>query len=57
MANGQPANTGKAPGVDSHKMGGGVDLESVASMSDADFDALPAATKAKLRGDFYAPSM
>jgi hypothetical protein len=53
----QPVDTGKAPGLDSHKAGGGVDLESVASMSDKDFDALPDATRRKLRGDYYAPGV
>lgn len=53
----QPADTHKAPGLDSHKAGGGIDLESVASMSDKDFDALPEATLKKLRGDYYAPSV
>lgn len=56
-AKGQPSAVDKAPGVDSHKIGGGVDLSSVPSMSDADFDALPEATRRKLRGDYFAPTV
>jgi hypothetical protein len=57
MAGKQPADTGKAPGLDSQKLGGGVDGKSVPAMSEEDFDALPESKKAQLRGDYFAPTM
>lgn len=53
----QPADTNKAPGADSHKLGGGIDAASVQEMTERDFDALPDATKRKLRGDYFAPTV
>lgn len=53
----QPADTNKAPGLDSHKIGGGIDAESVRDMTERDFDALPDSTKRKLRGDFFSPTV
>lgn len=38
-------------GVDSHKKGGGTDASNVNDMTEEEFNALPAATKARLRGD------
>lgn len=52
----QPADLNKAPGVDSHKKGGGVDLDSVSDMSEEEFAALPDSTRRKLRGDHFSPT-
>lgn len=43
-----------AAGVDSNKKGGGIDDKAISDMSEEDFNALPEATKARLRGDFVA---
>jgi hypothetical protein len=52
----QPADLNKTPGLDSHKAGGG-GTDSVSKMTEEDFDALPEATKRKLRGDHYEPTV
>ena len=41
-------------GLDSDKKGGGIDGRAVTDMTEAEFNALPTSTKAKLRGDFVA---
>lgn len=38
-------------GVDSNKKGGGIDGKAVGDLNEEEFEALPAATKARLRGD------
>jgi hypothetical protein len=48
----QPAKMGDA-GMDSNKKGGGLDTSNVNDMSEEEFNALPAATKARLRGDTF----
>lgn len=49
----QPADLNKA-GIDSNKKGGGIDTNSINDMSEDEFNALPASTKARLRGDFFS---
>lgn len=46
----QPAKIGDV-GVDSNKKGGGLDTANIRDMTEEEFNALPAATKARLRGD------
>lgn len=46
----QPPKLGEA-GMDSNKKGGGIDSSNVNDMTEEEFNALPAATKARLRGD------
>lgn len=46
----QPPKLGDA-GMDSNKKGGGIDSSNVNDMTEEEFNALPAATKARLRGD------
>lgn len=53
----QPADLNNAPGVDSDKKGGGVDLKSIKTMTEDEIAALPESTKRKLRGDFYEPTV
>lgn len=53
VAGKQPPKTA-ATGVDSHRKGAGAGIADVNDMSDEEFNALPAATKARLRGDTIA---